>query len=248
VYVHVDETKEELGAKAARQAADFIMSALGEKGSANIILATGTSQFETLAYLVQVPEINWAQITMFHLDEYIGLPINHPASFRKYLMDRFVNRVSPLKNVYLIDGDTDNPAGECKRIGDIIRQHPIDVALIGIGENGHIAFNDPPADFNATDPYIIVELDEMCRKQQLGEGWFQSIEEIPNRAISMSIDQIMKSKHIIVSVPEKRKAAPVKRTLESTITSMCPASILQKHENCYLFLDRGSSSLLENYQ
>jgi glucosamine-6-phosphate deaminase len=130
-------------------------------------------------------------------------------------------------------------------MSDIILQHPIDVALIGIGENGHIAFNDPPADFDTTDPYIIVYLDEICRKQQLGEGWFQSIREVPNRAISMSVHQIMKSRHIIVSVPEKRKATPVKRALEGSITAMCPASILQKHENCYLFLDKNSSTLLE---
>ena len=181
---------------------------------------------------------------MFHLDEYIGLPADHPASFRKYLKERFVDKVPALKAAYFVDGDADDPQQECQRLGEIITKHPIDVALIGIGENGHLAFNDPPADFETEQPYIIVELDEKCRVQQMGEGWFKTLEQVPPRAISMSIRQIMKSACLIVSVPDKRKAEAVKNALEGKVTNMCPSSILQNHENCKIFLDVDAASLL----
>jgi glucosamine-6-phosphate deaminase len=180
---------------------------------------------------------------MFHLDEYIGMPVTHPASFRKYLQERFIAKVPALKAAHLINGEGDVQA-ECERLGDLIRRHPIDVALVGIGENGHLAFNDPPADFDTEQPYIIVELDEPCRKQQLGEGWFNTLEDVPQQAISMSIKQILKSKHIICSVPDSRKATAVKNSLEQPVSNLYPASILQSHANCTYFLDKSSAALL----
>jgi glucosamine-6-phosphate deaminase len=237
------KTKQEMGAAAAPHAADAIRKAIKEKGKANIILATGTSQFETIKNLTS-SEIDFSKVIMFHLDEYIGLPADHPASFRKYLKERFVDEVSGLKAVHFVEGNADDPQQECRRLGDIIEKHPIDAALIGIGENGHLAFNDPPADFETEEPYIIVELDEKCRAQQLGEGWFENLEQVPRKAISMSIRRIMKSACLIVSVPEKRKAEAVKDALEGKVTNMCPASILQTHQNCKLFLDADAASLL----
>lgn len=232
-----------LGHAAGTVAAAFIRRAIEEKGSANIILATGTSQFETLNQLIREKNIDWSQVVMFHLDEYIGIPETHPASFRKYLKERFLAKVPGLKAVHLINGET-NPEAECIWLGDLITQHPIDVALVGIGENGHLAFNDPPADFDTEEPYIIVDLDEACRKQQYGEGWFKTVDDVPKQAISMSIKQIMRSKHIICSVPDARKAQAVKNSVEQTVSNVFPASILQTHENCLLFLDEASAALL----
>ena len=239
-------TKLETGRAAAAQAAEVIKKVIGKKGEANIILATGTSQIEMLENLVPADGIDWQKVTMFHLDEYIGLPANHLASFRKYLKERFVDRLPGLKAVHFVNGDADDPEQECHRLGAIIAAHPIDAALVGIGENGHLAFNDPPADFRTEQPFIIVELDERCRGQQLGEGWFETLEQVPRRAISMSIRQIMKSKCIIVTVPEKRKAEAVKNALQGPVTNMCPASILQRHKNCKIFMDKDAASLLKN--
>ena len=240
----IHKTKEQMGAAAAEQAAAAIRDAIEDKAAANIILATGTSQIETLKNLVDARGIDWSKVTMFHLDEYIGLGADHPASFRKYLKERFVDKVENLKAAHFVDGDADNAQQECQRLADTIAEHPIDVALIGIGENGHLAFNDPPADFETEEAFIIVELDERCRKQQLGEGWFETLQQVPSRAISMSMRQIMKSGCLIVSVPENRKAEAVKNALEGPVTNMCPASILQQHKNCKIFLDEDAASLL----
>ena len=237
------KTKQEMGAAAAVHAAKAIKNAIENKGEANIILATGTSQFEIIKSLTS-SGIDFSNVTMFHLDEYIGLPADHPASFRKYLKERFVDKVSALKAVNFVNGDADGPQKECHRLAAIIAKHPIDAALIGIGENGHLAFNDPPADFETEEPYIIVELDEKCRAQQMGEGWFKTLEQVPRKAISMSIRQIMKSAHLIVSVPDKRKAEAVRNALEGKVTNICPASILQTHPNCKIFLDSDAASLL----
>jgi glucosamine-6-phosphate deaminase len=241
------KTKSQMGAAAAASAAQIIKQAIKSKNQASIILATGTSQFETLKNLVAVRpgrRIDWQKVTMFHLDEYIALPADHPASFRRFLKERFVDKVPPLKAVHFVNGDAEDPQQECRRLADIIKQHPIDVALLGIGENGHLAFNDPPADFQTEQPYIIVELDEKCRKQQLGEGWFETLEQVPRQAISMSIRQIMKSACLIVSVPENRKAEAVKCALEGPVTPECPASILQQHKNCKVFMDEQAASQL----
>jgi len=240
--IDIYETRYELGKAAGIAAAQLIRGAIEIHEIANIILATGTSQFETLNQLIS-ENIEWSKVTMFHLDEYIDLPVTHPASFRKYLQERFISKVSPLKAVHLINGETD-PQKECNRLGILISKRAIDVALVGIGENGHLAFNDPPAEFEIEDPYIVVELDEQCKKQQLGEGWFKSIAEVPSQAISMSIKQIMKSRHIICSVPDSRKATAVKNCFEQPVTNLHPASILQLHTNCMCYLDKDSAALL----
>lgn len=239
----ISPDQSEMGKVAGTRAGDIIRTAIAEKGSANIILATGTSQFETLNQLVSEPDLDWRKVVMFHLDEYIGLSIAHPASFRKYLMERFLSRVAPLKAAHLINGEVDSVA-ECERLSKLISQQQIDVALVGIGENGHLAFNDPPADFEIAQPYIVVALDDACVQQQFGEGWFPKIEDVPRRAISMSIKQILKSKEIICSVPDSRKAKAVKNCLEQKVSNLFPASILQTHPRCTIYLDKASAALL----
>lgn len=241
----INKNKQELGRKAARQGAGMIRKTILENGKANIIVATGASQFEMLEELVR-QDVDWSKVTAFHLDEYIGLPATHPASFRKYLKERFVDIVHPGMFHY-VNGETD-PEAECNRLAGLIGKVIIDVAFIGIGENGHIAFNDPPADFETDDPYLVVELDEACRRQQMGEGWFGSLEEVPHRAISMSVKQIMKSRNIICSVPDARKANAVKNSVERDISPDVPASILKQHPATWLFLDNGSAALLKNHE
>lgn len=237
-------TKQELGQKAAAQGAELIRAAIRKNGHANIIVATGASQFEMLENLIKAPDIAWNKVTGFHLDEYVGVPITHGASFRKYLWERFVSKLPlPLVAFHYVDG-SDNAPAECKRLGAIIAKHPIDVAFVGIGENGHLAFNDPPADFNTEEPYLVVDLDEACRKQQMGEGWFPTLADVPAKAISMSVKQILKSKSIIVSVPDARKADAVKACLEGPVVNTAPSSILQKHADTTIYLDAASASKL----
>jgi glucosamine-6-phosphate deaminase len=240
--ITVTEDRMELGRLAGKEATRLIKKAIAENGRANIILATGTSQFQTLSQLIQ-QDIDWSKVVMFHLDEYIGLPESSPASFRKYLKDRFLAKLPALKEFHLVNGEGD-AAAECHRLGAIIKQNPIDVALVGIGENGHLGFNDPPADFETEQPFIVVTLDEPCRKQQLGEGWFATLEAVPEQAITMSIKQILKSKHIICSVPDRRKAVAVKDSVEGPVSNLHPASILQTHPDCICFLDKASAALL----
>ncbi len=241
----IHKTKKESGVAAATLGVRHIREAIRARGRANIIVATGASQFEMLESLIKAGGIDWTKVTAFHLDEYVGIPITHPASFRKYLWERFVSRLPlPLAAFHYISGEG-NPQAECRRVGDLIKKHPIDVCFAGIGENGHLAFNDPPADFKVTDPYLVVELDEACRKQQLGEGWFKSLRQVPARAISMSIRQIMKSKAVICTVPDRRKAQAVKDCLTGSVTPLHPSSILQRHKAAWVFLDSGSASLLK---
>jgi glucosamine-6-phosphate deaminase len=241
--VNVFKTKEQMGAAAAALAGRRLNRAVAHRGQANLILATGASQFEMLDALVR-QDVDWSKVAAFHLDEYIGMPPTHPASFRKYLKQRFHDQVPLLKAFHYIDGEKD-PAAECRRVGDILRRCPIDVACVGIGENGHLAFNDPPADFDTEEPYIIVELDEACRRQQLGEGWFAALDDVPSRAISMSIRQILASRCIVCTVPDERKALAVRSTLEGEITNLVPASVLRRHGDCHLFLDEPAASLLK---
>ncbi len=242
VAIHRD--KKAVGRAAAKEGAELIRKAIAARGRANIIVATGASQFEMLAQLVKEPDIAWDKITGFHLDEYVGMPITHPASFRKYLWERFVSKLPlPLAAFHFLDAEN-NPQATCDRLGKLIKRHPIDVAFVGIGENGHLAFNDPPADFKTTRPYLVVKLDTACRKQQLGEGWFPSLRAVPTHAVSMSIRQIMASKAIITSVPDARKARAVKLCLEGPVTPDAPSSILQKHRRCTIHLDKPSASLL----
>ena len=243
--INIYDTKEEMGKAAAQKAEAILRKAIGEKGEAYFIAATGSSQFEFLENLTQAANIDWDKTTMFHLDEYIGLSESHPASFRKYLKERFIDKVHP-GTVHLIRGDAPDPQKECERLNELIRLKEIDVAFVGIGENGHLAFNDPPADFVTEEPYIIVELDEACRRQQLGEGWFKTLQDVPKKAISMSVKQIMKSKNIICTVPDKRKAPAVKDCFGGEeISPRYPASILKKHDSCFVFLDQQSSLYLK---
>jgi glucosamine-6-phosphate deaminase len=242
--IQIMPDKTQMGKSAATAGAEHIRAALAKRGEANIIVATGASQFEMLAALVEEPNINWNRITGFHLDEYVGLPIDHPASFRGYLWQRFVSRLPlPLKAFHFLNGEGD-AAAECRRVGDILRRHPIDVAFVGIGENGHLAFNDPPADFQTEEPYLVVQLDDACRRQQLGEGWFPTFDDVPKQAISMSVRQIMKSASVICTVPDARKAEAVRNSVESDVTPNVPASILQRHEQCTLYLDAPAASRL----
>jgi glucosamine-6-phosphate deaminase len=238
-------TRQDLGPRAAADGAALIRQAIAANGRANIIVATGSSQFEMLEALAKEPDIRWDKVTGFHLDEYVGLPITHPASFRAYLWQRFVCKLPlPLANFHYVNAEQ-NPQAECDRLGAIIRAHPIDVAFIGIGENAHIAFNDPPADFETQTPYIIVNLDDACRQQQFGEGWFPSFADVPTRAISMSVRHILASKAIVCTVPDQRKAPAVKASVEGPITPAVPASILQRHEHLTLYLDTAAASLLK---
>ncbi|HTE30850.1 MAG TPA: glucosamine-6-phosphate deaminase [Chryseolinea sp.] len=241
--INVSKDAVELGKLVARVAAEIIRKVIEQNGTANIVLATGDSQVEMYKNLTN-ESLDWTKVVVFHLDEYIGLPESSPASFRKYLRERFLNIVGSVKAFYFINGEAE-PLAECRRLNESIVNYPIDLALVGIGENGHLAFNDPPADFEIEEPYIVVSLDEKCRRQQTGEGWFKSLDEVPLQAISMSIKQICSSKQIICSVPDSRKAQAVKDCLEGPVSNMFPASILQSHSNCQCYLDKASSALLD---
>jgi glucosamine-6-phosphate deaminase len=243
MLVHIFPNKDAMGRQAANDGATLIQAAIADRGEANIVLATGASQFEMLDELVKSRAIDWQCVNAFHLDEYVGLPISHPGSFRLYLWRRFTSQLPvPLKSFHYIDGERD-PAAECARLGEIISTHDIDVAFVGIGENGHLAFNDPPADFEVETPYIIAQLDEACRGQQLGEGWFESLDSVPRQAISMSVRQIMKSRNIICTVPDRRKAEAVRRAFEDEVSPLTPASILQTHPAVTAYLDHEAASL-----
>ncbi len=244
--VKILENKFELGKAAAQAGAAKIRAAIRNKGYANVILATGASQFEMLAALLEEKDIDWSVVKFFHLDEYVGLPVTHPASFRKYLWERFISKLPvPPAAFYPVNGSAEDLPAELKRLEKNITENPVDVAFVGIGENGHLAFNDPPADFETGRSYLVIELEERCRKQQLGEGWFPTLDDVPKQAVSMSVKQCMKSKCIINTVPDLRKAEAVKKALEGPVTNMVAASKLQEHPDCWTFLDKDSASLLE---
>ncbi|HZQ18049.1 MAG TPA: glucosamine-6-phosphate deaminase [Terriglobales bacterium] len=236
--------KDKLAAAAATQASEAIGRAIRERGAARIIAATGASQFHFLEQLSKKDGIDWQRVEMFHLDEYIGIPISHPASFRKYLLDRLINKVG-IKRYHLLDGEQELRK-VIAEVSSEIRKAPIDVAFVGIGENGHLAFNDPPADFETDESYIVVELDEACRRQQLGEGWFKSLDEVPRRAISMTIRQVLNAREIIGIVPDMRKAGAVAKCFDGEVTPMAPASILRTHKNATVYLDKSSAALLKS--
>jgi glucosamine-6-phosphate deaminase len=234
--VQVYQTESDLGQAAADFTASRLQSVLSEKGSANLILATGASQFSFLEALIS-KDVDWKKITVFHLDEYIGISDQHPASFRRYLKERILDIVSPGK-VYLINGDAQNLEEEMMIYENLLKTHPVDFACIGIGENGHIAFNDPPvADFN--DPLWVkdVELDEACRKQQMGEGWFPTMDDVPRKAVTLTVTAILNCRTISCVVPGERKAKAVHDTLNAEISEACPATILRNHPDTTLFLD-----------
>lgn len=243
IDVRIVPDKQILGVQAAACGAAAIREALSRYGKATIIVATGASQFEMLRALVQVDDIDWSKVTAFHLDEYVGLGTDHPASFRRYLEERFVGPLGGKVRFMPVDGLAE-PAAEAKRLNSLIGGRRIDVCFAGIGENCHLAFNDPPADFETEEPYIIVTLDEACRRQQFGEGWFPSLEAVPQRAISMSVRQILRSALVVLSVSDTRKAQATRDALEGEVTPLHPASILQRHERTVAFVDPAAASLL----
>jgi glucosamine-6-phosphate deaminase len=242
VRLSVSPDSATLAAVAAAEAASRLRAAQAARQRARIVAATGASQFEFLKQLRREDGIDWTRVEMFHLDEYIGLPVDHPASFRKYLLERLI-RPAGILDYHLLDGEAD-PSTVVRDVGEALRRAPIDVAFVGIGENGHLAFNDPPADFTTTAPYIIVRLDEACRRQQVGEGWFAGVGDVPETAISMSIRQILSANAIVCVVPDRRKAEAVRACLEGPVTPNAPASILRTHHDVTVYLDRESASLL----
>jgi len=242
MQIKILEDKQSLGRTAAEHAARSLRAALREQGQARIVAATGASQFEFLDVLTSATGIDWSRIELFHLDEYVGLPVTHPASFRRYLLERLIHKAGITRH-HLLDGE-ENPQAVARKVGSELVSKPVDVAFVGIGENGHLAFNDPPADFETSEPYIVVDLDEACRKQQVGEGWFVSLADVPTKAISMSIRQILRAKEIVAVVPEARKAKAVKACLEGEIRPLAPASALRQHPNATVYLDKDSASLL----
>jgi len=240
--IEIFKDKASLAHAAARQAANIIRSAISEKGAARIIAATGASQFEFLDALTAMPDIDWKRVEMFHLDEYIGIPLSHPASFRSYLLKRLINKVG-INRYHLLDGERD-PASVAREVGAKLASAPIDVAFVGVGENGHLAFNDPPADFETEEPYLVVNLDEACRRQQMGEGWFATLADVPLTALSMSVQQILKAQEIICVVPDARKAQAVAACFQEQVSPDAPASILRTHPRCTVYLDNDSAALL----
>ena len=243
MLLRVFDDKVSLGQAAAEQAATAIRRAVADRGQARIVAATAASQLEFLDALTKAERIDWGKVEVFHLDEYIGLPETHPGSFRKMLLEQLVRKTGVTK-YHLLDGDAPDPIAVVRRVGKDLASAPIDIAFLGIGENGHIAFNDPPADFKTDEPYIIVDLDEACRRQQVGEAWFAEISQVPKQAISMSARQILKAREILAVVPDTRKAQAVKACFEGEISPMAPASILRRHPNATVYLDKNSASLL----
>ena len=242
--VRICKTCKDLGKSAAEYVAGILKEKIAKNGSARIVLSTGASQFDTIASLVAIPDIKWECVEMFHLDEYVDLPITHGASFRKYLQERFVDKVGTLKAVHFVDGTKEGIAGLTAEL----RSAPIDIGLIGIGENAHIAFNDPPADFDTKEAYIIVNLNETCKRQQMGEGWFPTIDDVPKQAVSMTAYQIMQCETIVSCVPYKVKAEAVKNTLfAKEVTNLVPATLLKTHPNFVLYLDEDSASGIKSW-
>lgn len=244
--VDVAKDTAQMARSAAACAAEAIRAAIAERGTARIIVATGASQFGFLSALTATQGIDWSRVTGFHLDEYAGLPVSHRASFRKYLRQRFLGMLPvPLKRFNEVNGEASDLEAECCRLKALLEEAPIDVACVGIGENGHLAFNDPPADFETGASFLVVDLDEACRRQQVGEGWFATVDDVPKQALSMSIPQIMKSKRIVCTVPDARKAMAVRHAVKGPVTNLCPSSILQQHPDCVMFLDPAAASQLD---
>jgi glucosamine-6-phosphate deaminase len=244
VKLEILPDKDALGVAASAAGASVIRDAIARRGESTIVVATGMSQLDMLDRLVEAEGIDWSKVTAFHLDEYVGLPESHPASFRRYLGERFVARLPALKTFVPVEGDAEDIDAEVARLNARLGSLAVDVGFAGIGENCHLAFNDPPANFTTEAPFLVVELDEACRRQQLGEGWFATLADVPRRAISMSVRQIMKAARLIVSVPDMRKAKAVKAAVEGEVSPQFPASILQRHASCTLFLDPSAASLL----
>ena len=241
--IRICQNSEALGASAAKHIAAVLRDCIAKKGSARIVLSTGASQFDTLKAIVAEPDIKWDCVEMFHLDEYVDLPETHGASFRKYLKERFVEKVGTLKAVHFVDGTKEGIA----KLTEEIRRAPIDIGLIGIGENAHIAFNDPPADFDTKEAYIIVKLNDRCKQQQMGEGWFATIDDVPTHAVSMTPYQIMRCERIVSCVPYAVKAEAVANTVKTQeVTNLIPATLLKTHPDFILYVDRDSAAGILN--
>jgi len=241
--IKVFEDKNSASRAAAEQAARAIRHAITQQGDARIVAATAASQIDFLDALTRKPGIDWRRVELFHLDEYVGLPVTHPGSFRKMLLQQLISKTG-ITNYHLLEGDAADPAEAARHVSRIIASRPVDIAFLGIGENGHIAFNDPPADFDTEEPYIVVELDEACRQQQVGEAWFADLSQVPTQAISMSVQQILKAKEILAVVPDNRKAQAVRLCFEGEISPIAPASILRTHPDATIYLDKSSASSL----
>ena len=242
----IGSTRECMGRLAADDAAKRIAAAIAANGVARVVFASAASQFEFLEALVAHKEIDWTKVCGFHLDEYLGLAADHPASFRRFLRERLLERLpNPMRSFTFVEGDAPDAAAECARLAAAVRERPVDLACIGIGENGHIAFNDPPADFETKAAYAVVALDEVCRLQQVGEGWYPNLDAVPTHAFSMTVPQIMAAGTIVVTVPDERKAKAVSMAVDGPLTNMCPSSILRTHPRCTLFLDKPAASLLK---
>ena len=247
MMVYVGKDKTDMAAQAAKMAGDRVREAIRLRGEARIIVATGASQFEFLSAFVKESGIDWTKVTGFHLDEYVGIPATHKASFRGYMRERFVTKTpQPLKAFNEVNGEAADSDAEIARLEKLLRVSPIDVACVGIGENGHLAFNDPPADIDCERAYKVVALDNKCRDQQVGEGWFATREEVPTHAFSMTMKQILWAKAIVCTCPDARKAEAVKGALEGPVTNMLPSSFMQLHPDCGMFLDPASAALLKN--
>ena len=242
MQIRILDTKQAVGKSAGQHAASSLRTALKAGRMARLVAATGVSQFEFLDELTSAPDIDWSRVELFHLDEYVGLPVTHPASFRKYLFERLIHKTGITQH-HLLNGELD-PKAVANQVGSELQSRPVDLAFAGIGENAHLAFNDPPADFQTTKPYLIVELDQACRQQQVNEGWFADFADVPKRAISMSIRQILSAREIIAVVPDGRKAQAVKACLEGEISPLAPASFLREHPNATIYLDKDSAALL----
>jgi len=244
MLIRIFSDKVSLGQAAAEQASAAIRAAITKRGGARILVSTGASQFEFLDALTKAPGIDWAKVEAFHLDEYIGLPATHPGSFRKYLRERLAQKTG-IGKFHFVEGDAADVSAIIRELGRQLSAAPIDVAFIGIGENGHIAFNDPPANFETQEPYIIVNLDEACRRQQVGEAWFADISQVPTRALSMSAQQILKAKELLAVVPDARKAQAIKLCFEGPVRPGAPASIIRRHPKATVYLDWHSASMLK---
>lgn len=241
--IKVFDNKHSASRAASEQAALAIRHAVTQQGYARIVAATAASQVDFLDELTRASGIDWRRVEVFHLDEYVGLPVTHPGSFRKMLLQQLISKTG-ITNYHLLEGDAADPAAAAKTVSRAIGTRPVDIAFLGIGENGHIAFNDPPADFETEEPYIVVELDEACRQQQVGEAWFADISQVPKQAISMSVRQILKAKEVLAVVPDTRKAKAVQLCFEGEISPMAPASVLRTHPDATIYLDKSSASLL----
>lgn len=243
--VRVFPTQAELARAVAVEAQATLRDAIARQGSAAMILAAANSQIQSLDALVAPGDVDWSRVTLFHMDEYLGLDAQHPASFRRFLRERVEQRVKP-KAFHCIAGEAMEPLAECDRYGKLLAAQPIDLCLLGIGENGHLAFNDPPvADFADARMVKLVKLDEACRQQQVGEGHFPNLAAVPQYAFTLTIPALCAARQMLCIVPERRKAQAVHATLRDPIAPACPASFLRRQAHCVLFLDADSASRLE---